>query len=608
MRISSKIRRFFSRNIIEKNPTIIKEMQRYNAIYGRIDKFTSRVVYLIKLYVCYAIGRKNPVKLRYKKNTHLKFPESEVEGQVSRDEFLYLIQTKEIVVFEVFNVMLYELLSERQLISLYETTSGNLGISAWIDECEKWVDTQEYYELKKSLTIDDPYIHELWNLAKANEKEVYIINNSSYEDEYVIKLLKEKGYEASLYTGGEACYVREKQGEKNSVTYYNVNAIGEKYRPFHYLNTVTSIYNQIVNMRLHSGMDEKSLFYEYGYTCGGILTCGFCQFLNDLVDREQIDKIVFVARDGDIIKKVYDKYFHKCETAYLVYSRFASYELIFRDFPEEYIDKNIKVRIDRPNSNNSIENVLTECGLESMANIFESKGMCLSDNLDMENYKLLREILLENQREVACIFDESVSAAKTYFLEQIGDARKVCIVDLGWNGKSITYIKHLLKQYGWDGTVIGAMIGASGGEVTQNYISSKVIYPYAFANDFWRRMGTNNGEVMTEKEVICIEALYSSQEKTLLRYCFDKNGRPAFIWGKENQNVNIINEIQQGIIDFANEFMQIIDKLQLVIQPREAYTPLDCVMQNRKFVNQIFEAYKEEPKAINGFDKVQKEK
>ena len=157
------------------------------------------------------------------------------------------------------------------------------------------------------------------------------------------------------------------------------------------------------------------------------------------------------------------------------------------------------------------------------------------------------------------------------------------------------------RKYAWNGTVIGAQIGASDDRVTQQYIRNGLINSYAFEDAYWRKTGTTNGDIMEEDEIICIEALFSSEAKTLLRYKLSEGDSVDFIYGKENENQEKIREIHKGTLDFCEQFIPFLEKYQLHVTARDAYTPLDSLLQNKGCMKKIIHEYKEESNAIHGF-------
>lgn len=87
--------------------------------------------------------------------------------------------------------------------------------------------------------------------------------------------------------------------------YQNVNQAGQPFRPKDISPVVSSIYSGIVNTHLHNGLTARSIPYEFGFVYGGLLVTGYCQFIHDYVEKNQIERILFFARDGDVICKAY---------------------------------------------------------------------------------------------------------------------------------------------------------------------------------------------------------------------------------------------------------------------------------------------------------------
>lgn len=376
--------------------------------------------------------------------------------------------------------------------------------------------------------------------------------------------------------------------------------LGNPYRPYFKANIILDLYSLIVNEQFHSGM-KYSLLYEYGFEAGGLLTYGFCQYLDRLAKENNIDKFIFIARDGDIIKKIYDKYFGKVETDYLIFSRFASLELIFKDYPLEYIENNILPRVDRKNKN-TVRDVLVECGLLELEKYLLEYQLNSTDIFSFSEYQKLKILVLDKKEEVIEIFSVSYSAAREYFLPVVGGYKNICIVDLGWRGTSIIYLKHLLSKFDFKGNVIGALIGASNNRLTQTYIRNGMINVFAFENDMSFDELNINGQPLSYEQILCFEALFSSEECSLLRYVYDEYKNVSMIYSNNNPNVQLTKQIQSGVFDFVEEYDWYAKKFNLRVTATDAYTPLKYILYNKKLLDLIIKSYIEKEKAINGFE------
>lgn len=605
----SRINQWFNSSIIESNPVIVGEMMRYNRTHGRIKNHAARAKMVAGLYLRYGILHRNPLQEFEKRIGKMPFPESRYARQTPSAEIKARVEKAEVIVFDVWDVLLCAGLDEAQTRAFCECEALYPGIFEYGD----WNLTggaaadsfPMLYSVVRNFALDNVEVHKIWDELSGKGKHLYFCNNSSYDDGFVGAVLKDCGYLGDFYEGDleNVFFVTADAQSEWDVPYQNVHQLGSPYRFYYEYNVVTSLTDRIINLLLHGNGEEKSVFYEYGAACGGILTCGFCQWLNELADRKNIDLFLFVARDGDVMQKIYQRHYAEYESAYLIFSRFASFELIFADYPEEYLDKNIKPRIARRNCDNSIAAVLRECGLDFMEKYLPEEGLTKADILTGERYDAFRRFLLAHREEITDYFQTSCTAAEKYYREVCLGHRNVCVVDLGWHGKSILYLKHFMeRKCGMDVQVSGAMIGASSEITVQDYIRKDVISTYAFENDKWRSQGSRNGEQMDYREILCTELLFSSPKDTLLRYTLGKNGETVFLYGKKNENIHAVCEIHRGIADFAEKFAGIQNRYGLKVLPRDAYTPLYYTLKNKKLCGWIYENYRETDNAINGFE------
>lgn len=603
--IMGKFRNYINKKFIESNPVIGEVLSYQNRIYGRRRSVFSRAALDLQLYIKYVLLRRHLLEEQAKNRNKAVYPESQMNQKQELEAIMDRLDQNDTVTFDMWGVLFYEILNEQQLAALAEARLHYIGLSD-MENMKKSLSSEQIQcidDIRLDFIMQNDRMNDLMMSALQHGKKIYVYNNSDYSDQFAQRVLARYSCCAGLTPILQAgMHVTNKICNMTDVMYKDVRIQGERYRPFYHINAVTALYNQIVNIKFHSQDKEYPLFYEYGFAYGGILTCGFCQFLDRLAESEGADKLIFVARDGDIMEKVYKKYFGHIDTSYLVFSRFASYELIFDDFPEEYIDKNIKPRIGRQGADNSVKKILQECGLERLEKYLDEEGISPNEPLHDENYLKIKSLILRHRSDLSEIFAETGNASREYIMGKIGTSKKVCIVDLGWHGKSIVYLKHLCEKcYGWDGEVMGALLGASENDVVQDHIRTGLIHTYAFENEYWRSMGTRVGKRMEYKECICLEALFSSTSSTLLRYTYNADGHISFVYGKKNKNIDKIAQIHEGVLDFVGQFMPLIQKYNLKITERDAYTPVDSVMRNPEYQDLIYRRYYEEPNAMNGF-------
>lgn len=595
MSILKYVRRQLNSHFIKNNTLIVGEMQKHYREHGRPETVVMRMRLILKLFVKYAVLKKNPLRVKQKKMEKQIYPESKVNAQITESVLLEKMEKTDFIIFDLWDVLVCPVLDRRHIWALFETMIGSPGISDYSDSAI--LENRERRNCLKNIVadfcLDNTYMHRIWNCAKSMGKQVFLHNNSAFENPFIEEIAGRFAYTGKIYQGDlhGGLYITADAKSRTGILYKNVNLLGEPYRPFYQKNIITDFYSRVINLKFHAGHAEKSIFYEYGFACGGILTCGFCQYLNELVRQEKIDKLLFVARDGDIIKKVYDRYFKDCDTAYLYFSRVASYELIFEDFPEEYIDKNVKKVMGTGGGEVTVRKLLQECDLLCMESYLEEKGLAGTEKLNVDSYRRLKKLVLESRDRIKDEFRDSAAAAKQYFMQEIQGYKNVCVVDLGWRGTSAVYLRHLFKKYGWRGSVKGAIIGAALDDVTQVYVRNGLLYTYAFDSELFRGCGADNGTHMLQEELFCIEALFSSDEPTLLRYQTEADGSYGFIFDGQNIGREITVEIQKGIMDYAGTCAPVLQKYHLRILPKDAYTPLDFCMRNGRYRKMIGQAW-----------------
>ena len=220
-------------------------------------------------------------------------------------------------------------------------------------------------EIEENLCFANPYMLEVWNaLIKAGKKPIIV--SDMYLPASTIKGILEKNgftgagniyisneyginkYEGRLYKkvkedvlktkpGAKMVHVGDnprsdiKMAERNgieAILYPNVNRMQLSYRPYDMSAIIGSAYRGMVNSRIYNGLETYSMEYEYGYIYGGLFVLGYCNFIHEYFLNEKPDKLLFLSRDGDILKKIYDMLYPGDPTEYVLWSRKAAVRLM----------------------------------------------------------------------------------------------------------------------------------------------------------------------------------------------------------------------------------------------------------------------------------------
>lgn len=374
------------------------------------------------------------------------------------------------------------------------------------------------------------------------------------------------------------------------IFYRNVHDLGKKFRTVSKSIISDSITGGIIDVFLHNGKNLYEPLEEFGFNYYGKLHIGYCQWLEKLAREKNIDKFLFVSRDGYLLKKIYNNYFNTISSEYVYVSRLALSQIISMEDMDMFLQQNFEPKVNRGNI--TIVRCLEELGLQILVEILKEQGIDVMEILNKENYSSIKHIIYKNRLIISSVFENARIAAKEYFTTILGNSKTICIVDVGWYGTCTRGIIGFVKKYmKWDGEIFGAQIGVECSKQNIELYAQGVINAYVFSPDYNRYIYKLHdfkiGNVLDE-------IVFSAPEPSLLNYGFDDNGNFKLIFTDEpNENVDIVSKIQRGVYEYVIKYCEIEEKLgmQLIISPDAAYQPVLDICRNRDYINKLFGKY-----------------
>lgn len=492
------------------------------------------------------------------------------------------------------------------LDDIYAVLSRTCGISA-----ENGATAEANAEL--CLCRADPIMKRVWDTARKSNKRIIVTSDMYLPREVIEKLLTKNGFcgYSQLYLSNErgcgkcdgGLWKLIRSNEKGTVVhigdnpvsdvkntkkygmaavhYPNVNERGKRYRPTDMSSLIGSAYSGIVNGRLYT--ENVSPAYEYGFKCGGILILGFCRFIRSRAKEFGTDKILFLARDGYIVKKVYDMLYPEDKTEYVYWSRAAASRLCADIFPQDYIRRFVK---QKSGKGFSVTEILAAMGMPEMKTSF-----AVSDKLDARNKGRLVSEIYANMPEITAHLKESQRGAVEYFGNIFKDCRKVVTVDCGWAGSgNIMLEAYARRTLGLDISLKGLLAGSnsanqSDSDFSETYFASGRLEAYCFSSAHNRNFYEYHNP--SKKHNVFFELLFGAPFPSCTG--FDKNG-PVF--DCEAENSELVNEIQKGELDFISAYLDIFEKFpfMLNIHGSDAYAPFAAaVSDGGKYLCNVFE-------------------
>lgn len=489
------------------------------------------------------------------------------------------------------------------------------------------------FEVEKNICYANPYMLKVFNELVNRGKEVIIISDMYYSESQIKSILdicKIKGYK-KLYVSCEykkskrnnelfqyvaAKYDKDKKiihiGDTYEVDIEQADLIG--WDAYFYPKTTTfdnkiikyrisynirSVYNAIIQNRFYNGLDDCYMTnpkYKYGYVAGGLLALGYTNRIHEIAKNENFDKILFLSRDGDILKKVYDYLYNDIPSEYVYWSRHAgiktSIEKDLAYFIFQFIERRTKAK-----NGITVEELLKDAELDFLIPKLKNVEIDKNQLANSEVNDKIIYLIKENIDEVRKISHNYQVAAKKYFEPILKGCSKVLIVDVGWKGSSLTSLKYLIEEV-WKfpivvkGTVIGNYAYKKGYDTSM--LQKKDIQAYAFSeilNMDYALIHQKNIEISNS----IVETLFSAKHPTFVKYVLNDDGQVNPIFSSVNENNDHVENIQQGIMDFVKDYVEKTKYFNelLNISGRDAYTPIISILNNNAQLEHFLSVFKD---------------
>ena len=501
---------------------------------------------------------------------------------------------------------------------------------------KRWMDRE--IELEFTLIAANPYMHQVYEilcvLAEKLNKKLVFMTDMYLPLEVIRQLMEKNGYhtyeeiilsnEYGLRKGDgtlqqilsehypDKKIVHVVDNRKADVEKTIAAGIDAVYNPdSHFVfrepeleNIAGSFYRAVIQTQMNNGLWDKDLYYSHGYRVGGILAAGYCEFINQIVEKKGIDQILFCSRDCDILYKIYNRFYKKAETAYIMTSRLALFQITSEhylyDLEGRYIFRYLKLYRD----SKPLQTILTECGYGYLVNELEKYNLDRYQFPCAVDEKRLHNFIFSNSRKIQNQNIENREAAKKYFSEVIGENKNILVVDIGWAGTSITALKYFLGEYLLEKScrVTGALMCTNRNEITKNSIQFSEIE--AYINTPYQNMDLtryifpgpprSRSVTLMDKLHMPLEYLFTSTEPSLLSYCFHPDGTVGFEYSdKEIPNPEQILSMQAGMTDFVEQYVSHTKDFSgyFTIPPYTAFMPLKAAIDHERYSYEVYKDY-----------------
>ena len=405
---------------------------------------------------------------------------------------------------------------------------------------------------------------------------------------------KEIGLGVRYIHVGDNHYGDVKQAKRHRITpyyYKNVNEVGVKYRPRDMSALTGSVYCGLVNAYLHNGIACYDKAYELGFIYGGLFVLGYCKWIHDYFSRENVDKILFLSRDGDILSKVYHRVFGE-ETKgesweYVLWSRLAGTKMCAGYYKHDFFKRFLYQKV---NQNYSLGQIFKAMNLLHLLSDLSQEDGSLkgSSRLTDSNVERVKQFLLENWVTVLTAYEPEIRAGGAFYRKVLAGCKKIVVVDVGWTGSGAVQLDYLVNQvWGLNCEVICLLGGTNARRSDYPNISEALLYQgkiesFLFSQshnrDVWEYHNPGEGHNLL------VELLLSSPEQSFRGFL--EAGRRGE--GVETREAQSAIRIQRGILDFVSYYLERAESAEL-ISGRDAYAPIATLAEHMSVVKKVVE-------------------
>lgn len=471
-------------------------------------------------------------------------------------------------------------------------------------------------EAEMKLCFANPYIKKVWDILTEKNVRIVVVSDMYLKRDFLEKLLQKNGfsgfeklfvsneYECSKYEGklyeavkqyvgtNEIAHVGDNpesdiskslQHGFSPFAYRNINNFGCGFRSSDMSRVIGSAYGGVVNARLHNGLEKYHPLYEYGYLYSGIFVLGFCNFIRSIQLSQGADKVLFLARDGELLKKLYGKMYPEADTEYFLWSRLAATKLCFEENTLDFIRRFVYHKADGSLTG---ADILEQMELSELSQDCPMKNTLITD----KNYNLLSEYILENRNAVREIYEPQKTGAKKYLSKMLEGGKKALAVDVGWAGSGGAAISLLSEEWKLDCEIIGVIAGTNDSfneqpDASEALLQSGKLFSYCFSQSHNRDIYLTHDSAMGHN--VFFEMLLGSSSPSLKG--FEENGDPVFS-ENEKGNAEAVKLIHKGAEDFCEDYIKAFNEYPYMfnISGSDAYGPfLSAIRDGGKYFSSV---------------------
>lgn len=508
---------------------------------------------------------------------------------------------------------------EVTLYDIYEVIEFRTGI-------DKAYGVQVEFETELELCFANPYMIEVFNILRSQGKEIIAISDMYLSRSMIVQLLDKCGYlgfreifvssehngskrdknlykivlkylgeEIKLVHIGDNYQTDYKCASQLGIEarhYKNVHEVGNAYRADGMSELIGSAYSGIVNTHLHNGVKKYSPQYEYGFIYGGLYVMGYCKWIHDYVKANNIDKVLFLSRDGHIYQKVFNYMFEDVSNEYVYWSRIANLKYTLEVSRNDFLTRMVSHKAVSI-LGTKIKSILHSLNLNELIPHLKDYGLDKEDIMHNGNIKPLERLFVDNWSLVVEKSLEDIDALKEYLMDVLHGAKKVAVVDVGWTGTGGLGIKYLIEEKFQLNCKVKCLVAATRHQnqnANLHYLMNKDIEAYLFSQVHNKELYDIHKNTNKNTNCIYFELFTQASHPSFAGVKKTNDGYDLLFDIPEVENYKTIDQIHEGIFDFAKIFKSKFENYSYLfnVSGYDAYWPFRMIIRDLRFIREHF--------------------
>lgn len=493
----------------------------------------------------------------------------------------------------------------------------------WL-ECEAGIPKEEgmraEQETESGLCFANPYMLEVFRLLQKRGKRIIVLSDMYLPAETIRQMLAKCGFsnlencfvsceygcsksDGGLYAEigqllgpGHIVHVgdnRISDGENaqkagwESVLCGNANEAGMPFRAMEMSPVTGSIYRGLVNAHLHNGLKLRDRDYECGFVYGGIFALGYCQFIHDYMQQHRIEKLLFLARDGDILSQVYRLLYPEEDAAgkvrYVLWSRLAAVKMTACRNKYDFFRRFL---FHKGNQGFTLEQIFEAMELSDLLDGLNETSLKRTDTLTDRNMHVVKDFMNRRWDEVTAHYENQLVEGRRYYEGILNGAARAAAVDIGWAGSGAMALDVLVNRV-WklNCEITGILAGTNTRhnaepDMSEAQLAEGRLVSYLFSQahnrDLWERHNAAQGDN------VAMEKLLASPFPGFRGFT-GPDWEIQALTPRSDEEARKAERIQTGILDFCRLYLKSgVDSHIASISGRDAAAPAFLWMESER--------------------------